>query len=29
MSNIVLGYRQETDKRDNLIMTYSNSTHQA
>ncbi len=29
MANIVLGYRQETDKRGVPIMTYSNSTHQA
>ncbi len=29
MSNIVLGYRQDKDKRDIPIMTYSNSTHQA
>ena len=27
--NIVLGYRQDTDKRDVPIMTYSNSTHHA
>ena len=27
--NIVLGYRQDTDKRSVPIMTYSNSTHQA
>ena len=29
MANIVLGYRQDTDKRDVPIMTYSNSTHRA
>ena len=29
MANIVLGYRQDTDKRNTPIMTYSNSTHQA
>ena len=29
MANIVLGYRQDTDKRNVPIMTYSNSTHRA
>lgn len=29
MAKILLGYRQETDKRDIPINTYSNSTHQA
>ena len=29
MSNIILGYRQDTDKRDKEVMTYSNSTHKA
>ena len=29
MSNIVLGYRQDTDKRGVPIITYANSTHQA
>ena len=29
MSNLILGYRQDTDKRGVPIMTYSNSSHQA
>ncbi len=29
MANIILGYRQDTDKRGVPIVTYSNSTHQA
>jgi len=29
MSNIILGYRQDTDKRGVPIITYANSTHQA
>jgi hypothetical protein len=29
MSNILLGYRQDTDKRGNRITSYSHSTHQA
>lgn len=29
MANIILGYRQDTDKRGIPIMTYSNSTHRA
>ena len=29
MANIVLGYRQDTDKRNVPIMSYSNSTHRA
>ena len=29
MANVLLGYRQSTDKRGNVIITYSHSTHQA
>jgi len=29
MANIVLGYRQDKDKREVPIITYANSIHQA